>query len=66
MARRELQPCPFCGGTELQVGELMARFFVECGGCAASGPVARTRVGAGDAWSRAPRRLVCDDGNASA
>ncbi|MFK3794785.1 Lar family restriction alleviation protein [Pseudomonas sp. NPDC088444] len=46
---QELKPCPFCGGTNLQVTE--ASSYVMCYGCDADGPVGRPADAAIAAWN---------------
>ena len=49
----ELRPCPFCGGDDLAVMELLSRGFrIECEGCGAYSPVIKDGPALLTAWNR--------------
>ena len=56
MENRELKPCPFCGGKEVEIKGLdhfgIMVFNAMCKKCYATGGVARTQEQATQAWNR--------------
>ena len=47
-----LQPCPFCGGSEVWINSDMEPKFVACGKCWAFGPGAPTVTQAAERWNK--------------
>jgi len=53
----KLKPCPFCGGTVLELIEpatLQPAYYVACEKCDASGPMAKSQWGASRLWNTRP------------
>lgn len=50
LKRKDLPPCPFCGGRDLTVVQRMI-YWVYCRDCATSGPTARNAQQAMKRWS---------------
>ncbi|KQM60086.1 MULTISPECIES: Lar family restriction alleviation protein [unclassified Sphingomonas] len=53
MSNHSIQPCPFCGGPDVNVLEHGGDAYVECfkPECQARGPLARQKADAVDAWN---------------
>ena len=46
-----LKPCPFCGGTDLRMGEAHEAVYVNCPDCDTDGPMRHTDQEAITAWN---------------
>lgn len=49
--QEQLNPCPFCGSSNVEIGNLNTPFYVHCKDCGANGPPSNDRVIAGLAWN---------------
>lgn len=45
-----MRPCPFCGCVDITLCCDMDRYWVECDGCGARGPVSKWQSDAGRLW----------------
>ena len=63
-----IKPCPFCGGTEVQVidGSTFRWRLAQCQGCYAQAPEVRIQTAGGgtrDEWEVKATRLALDEWN---